>query len=310
MGHKITGYMNACRKKRVLVIGAAGMLGHKLYQRYKERFEVWATVRSAFANYAKYDLFDRKSMVCDIDVCDLGKVAQVVTTVQPDVIINCVGIIKQLPTAKDPIAALKINSLFPHELANICKAANCRLIHISTDCVFSGKKGSYTEDDSSDATDLYGRSKLLGEIHQAGCLTLRTSIIGRELYTTSGLVEWFLSNKGGKVKGFKKAIYTGFTTPALSDIIANLIENYPDLSGLYHVSSEPIDKYSLLCLFRDAFGVKIEIGPEYEVQIDRSLDSSRFRSKTGFRPPKWEEMVRKMAEDPTPYDIWRNTKTK
>lgn len=281
------------------------MLGHKLYQRYKERFEVWATIRSAFANYAKYNIFEPKYTVSDIDVSDIDKVAQVITTVQPDVTINCIGIIKQLPTAKDPIVALRINSLFPHELANICRAANCRLIHISTDCVFSGKKGSYTEDDSSDATDLYGRSKLLGEVHQAGCLTLRTSIIGRELHTTSGLAEWFMSNRGGKVKGYKNAIYSGFTSFVLAEIIADVIEKYPELWGLYQVSSEPIDKYSLLCLIRDSFGLDIEIEPDYEVKIDRSLDSSKFRSATGFKPPKWEQMINGMASDPTPYDKWR-----
>jgi dTDP-4-dehydrorhamnose reductase len=163
----------------------------------------------------------------------------------------------------------------------------------------------YTEEDVSDAEDLYGRTKFLGEVSGSGCLTLRTSIIGRELQTASGLVEWFLSNRGGQVRGYTRATYTGFTTLALGEIVANVIDRHPDLSGVYQVSSEPINKYQLLCLLNDAFDAQVEIEPYPEVQIDRSLDSSRFRAETGFAPPTWGEMVRAMANDPTPYEEWR-----
>ena len=292
-------------KKRILILGATGMLGHKLCQRYEERFETLAAIRSSYSEYAKYGIFNPERTLSGVEACDFDKIVQAAAMIRPDVLINCVGIIKQLPTAKDPVTSLKINSLFPHQLANLCKMANIRFIHISTDCVFSGSKGSYTETDTSDATDLYGRSKFLGEVNETGCLTLRTSIIGRELRTTTGLVEWFLGNKGGKVKGFKKAIYTGFTTQVLSDIIANIIEKHPHLSGLYQVSSEPVDKYNLLCLLRNAFGIRVEIEPDFEMQIDRSLDSARFRKETGFKPPTWEQMIKEMAEDSTPYDKWR-----
>ena len=171
--------------------------------------------------------------------------------------------------------------------------------------MFSGLKGKYTEDDVADAKDLYGRSKLLGEVGGSGCLTLRTSIIGRELRTTQGLLEWFLSNRGGRVPGYTEAIYSGFTTLVMSRIIADVLEHHPDLSGTYHVSSEPIDKYRLLCLVRDAFHLAITIEPSSNVQIDRSLDSSRFRARTGYVPPSWEEMISEMTSDPTPYDRWR-----
>ncbi len=302
--------MNDSKKKRVLILGAAGAIGHKLYQTYKERFEVWGTVRTSHEDYAKYNIFERKHVIDEIDVSNFDKVVEVMATVRPDVVINCVGIIKQLPTAMDPLLTVKINSLFPHKLANLCKVANTRMIQLTTDCVFSGNKGMYTEDDPSDATDLYGRTKSLGEVNQKCCLTLRTSVIGRELHTTSGLAEWFFSNRGGKVKGFKKAIYSGFTSLVLSDIITDVIEKHPALSGLYQVSSEPIDKYALLCLLREAFGLKIEVEPDFEVQIDRSLDSSRFRRETCFEPPTWEQMIKEMAEDPTPYDRWRGTESK
>jgi dTDP-4-dehydrorhamnose reductase len=163
----------------------------------------------------------------------------------------------------------------------------------------------YVEEDVADAEDLYGRTKYLGEIDGAGCLTLRTSIIGRELQTSSGLVEWFLSNHGGTVRGFSRAIYSGFTTLALARIIAGVLEHHPTLNGLYHVSSEPIDKYQLLRLLRDAYDLSIGIEPYPEVQIDRSLDSSRFRALTGLQPPTWPDMIRQMAEDATPYRKWR-----
>ena len=297
--------MAKSKKKHVLILGAAGMLGHKLYQVYKNLFTVRATVRSSYVNYAKYGIFDPNDIIDSVDVNNFDKIVDIVARVRPDVVVNCIGIIKQLKAAKDPIASIQINSLLPHRLASLCQASNSRFLHISTDCVFNGKKGSYTEEDISDATDLYGRTKFLGETDRQGCLTLRTSIIGRELSTARGLIEWFLSNRKGKVKGFKKAIYTGFMTLTLAEIIADIIKNQPDLSGIYQVSSAPIDKYSLLCLVRDAFGIQIEIEPENKTVIDSSLNSRRFRSETGFKPPSWPEMIKQMAQDPTPYDKFR-----
>jgi len=289
---------------KILIIGAGGMLGHKLCQCLSGH-EVYATIRKDVTYYDKYSqVYEGVKLISGVDVFDLGHLASTINEISPDVVINCVGIIKQLDEANDPIISLKINSLLPHELARISKANNARLIHISTDCVFDGKDGNYTEDFPSNAKDLYGRTKFLGEVNQPGCLTMRTSIIGRELYTVSGLVEWFLSCNGGKVKGFKKAIYTGFTTRALVTIIDDIIRNHPDLSGLYQVSSERIDKYSLLCMIRDIYKLDIEIGVEEDTVIDRGLDSSRYRAETGFCPPKWEEMIKEMYEDKTPYDKW------
>lgn len=290
---------------RVLILGAAGMLGHKLWQVYRERFDTWATVRiSSYQAYTTYDsLFDAQRLIGGVDAIHFDTVVRALATIRPDAVINCIGIIKQLKEAKDPIASLTINSLFPHQLANLCQAAGARLIHLSTDCVFSGRKGMYTEDDISDAEDVYGRTKFLGEVHTPGCLTIRTSIIGRELYTTNGLVEWFLSNQGGKVRGFTQAIYSGFTTLELANIIAEVFEQHTNLSGVYQVSAEPINKNDLLGLIRDAFNMHVEIEPFADVQIDRSLDSSRFRAATGYVAPAWQAMVQAMADDArnTPY---------
>ncbi len=291
---------------RVLILGAAGMLGHTLWQAYHQRFDTWGAVRSSFQEYADYGLFDPERLVGGVDAADFDTIVRTLAMVQPDVVINGIGIIKQLPTAQDPIVSLSINALFPHRLANLCRAAGVRLIHISTDCVFSGRKGMYTEEDISDAEDLYGRTKFLGEVGAPGCLTLRTSIIGRELRTTSGLVEWFLSNRGGSVRGYTEAIYSGFTTLALANIMADILEQYPDLSGVYQVSSAPINKYDLLCLIRNTYDLPIEIEAYAGVQIDRSLDSSRLHKLTGFTPPAWSDMIRDMAADKTPYEQWRN----
>ena len=287
---------------KVLIFGGNGMLGHKLVQVLQKRFCVWTTLRRNFTNYENYGIFNSERIISNVEVENFDIVQRVFDATEPDVVINAVGIIKQLLESKEIIKTLKINSIFPHQLAQIAQASGARLITISTDCVFNGRKGNYTEEDVSDAEDLYGKSKNLGEVFTDGCLTLRTSIIGRELNTSHSLVEWFLSKRGGKVKGFTEAIYTGFPTLVLSHIISDLIENHQDLQGLYHLSSEPISKYDLLCLLRDFYKVPIEIEPYADFKIDRSLDSSKFRRTTGFAPPRWEKMIEEMAQDTTPYD--------
>lgn len=282
------------------------MLGHKLWQECRNQFETWLTVRSSYRDYQDYGLYDPQKMLEEVDAFDFDTVVKALNVSQPEVIINCIGVIKQLPTARDPIVSLTVNSLFPHRLANLCQTTAVRLIHISTDCIFSGRKGMYTEDDISDAEDLYGRTKFLGEVSGRSCLTLRSSILGRELNTSNGLVEWFLSNRGSKVFGYTKAIYSGFTTLAFAKVIADVIERQPQLSGVYNVSSEPISKYEILCLLREAYNLEIEIEPDEEVQINRSLDSSRFRAVTGFVPAAWPDMIQEMSVDPTPYENWRH----
>jgi dTDP-4-dehydrorhamnose reductase len=241
-----------------------------------------------------------------VDAGDLPSVERALETASPDVVINCIGIIKQLPEAQDPILSQTVNAQFPHHLERLCHPAGVRLLHFSTDCVFSGRKGNYAEEDVPDASDLYGRSKFEGEVKGQGSLTLRTSMIGRELRSRSGLVEWFLHNRGGRVRGFTRAIFSGFSTLMLSRMVADVVERHPQLSGVYHVSSSPINKYDLLVLLRDAYGVRVNIEPVEEPVIDRSLDSRRFREATGLVAPSWPEMVNEMVADPTPYDSWRS----
>lgn len=283
---------------RILILGVTGMLGHTLFTRLSERDnpDVYATARNTerLSRWFMPELLTKIRGGVDADNFD--SVQRALTEVKPDVVINCIGIIKQLPIAKDPLISITINSLFPHQLAQACKAVGARMIHISTDCVFSGDKGNYTEKDLPDANDLYGRTKLLGEVDYSHCVTLRTSIIGHELKGRYGLIEWFLAQEG-RVRGFTKAIYSGFPTVEMARIIADYVIPNTDLKGLYHVSSEPISKYDLLKLVAERYGKKIEIEPFADFVLDRSLRSDRFRETTGYRPPSWPELVDKMYRE-------------
>ena len=218
---------------------------------------------------------------------------------------NAIGVVKQLPSAKNVIKTLEINSMFPNRLAELAQTHGFRLITISTDCVFDGVRGFYSENDQPNANDLYGKSKNLGEVSAAGCVTLRTSIIGRELGSAHSLVEWFLSNRGGSVKGFTNAIYSGFPTIVFADIITSLITDHKEISGLYHVAADPITKFDLLTLVNKYYETGIDIVASDELKIDRSLDGRKFEAATGFTPLPWEEMIKTMAADRAPYETYR-----
>ncbi len=281
---------------RILILGGGGMLGHRLVADLERDFETWTTLRGSVRAYEQYRLFKPERTLGGVDVLNFDAVTEAVAKVRPDAVINCVGIIKQLAAAKDPFLSVSINSLLPHRLHRLCRAAGARLIHFSTDCVFNGQKGQYTEDDPSDALDLYGRSKVLGETTGDGALTIRSSIIGHELGTGSGLLEWFLAQTGKRVKGYRRAIFSGFTTTEMARIVRRVLTQHPQLSGTWQVSSEAINKYDLLMLIRQAYGADVEIEPDDEVRIDRSLDSTRFRRLTGYVPPSWPHMIEEMAE--------------
>ncbi|MDT7604818.1 MAG: dTDP-4-dehydrorhamnose reductase [Acidobacteriota bacterium] len=295
---------------RILILGGSGMLGHKLWQTLAGRFDTRATFRQSPTAYARFRIFDPSRAVGHVSAEDFDSVVRAFASTRPEVVVNCVGIVKQDAAAKDALRSISVNALFPHRLAQVCQAAGARLIHISTDCVFSGRKGHYAEDDAADAEDLYGRTKLLGEVGGAGCLTLRTSMIGRELEGSHGLIEWFLSQQGHKVRGFRRAVFSGFTTLALSQIIADIIEARRDLEGVYHVAAAPITKFDLLSLVREVYGLDIEVEPEETFVCDRSLNGERFRRATGFVPPSWREMIEGMRADATPYEEIRDTQTR
>jgi dTDP-4-dehydrorhamnose reductase len=284
------------KKIKVLVLGATGMLGNAVLRLFAQSagFEVVGSARSMSAlRLLPADLSGR--VICGVDVEHIDSLINLFFKAQPDVVINCIGLVKQLAEADDPLAAIPINSLLPHRLARLCRVAGARLVHMSTDCIFSGAKGMYTETDMSDAKDLYGRSKYLGEVDYPHAITLRTSIIGHELSGGHSLVGWFLAQQGS-VKGFRRAIFSGLPTVELARVIRDHVIPHPELHGVHHVSADPINKFDLLTLISNVYGKKIDIATDDHFIIDRSLDSSRFRNATGFQPQSWPELVRRMCE--------------
>lgn len=290
---------------KILILGASGMLGHKLIQGLSTDYKVSGTIRRDSNVYKKFPIFEKIHLVGNIDAYNISTIHVTIQKIEPDVVINCIGIVKQLPEANDPVKSLTINSLFPHQLQQLCKENNIRFIHYSTDCVFSGTKGNYSETDFPDADDLYGRSKLLGEVTGPGCLTLRTSLIGRELESSHGLIEWFISQNGKSVIGYKNATFNGLTTNAHAQILKKIITKYSKLEGLYHLSADPISKYDLLTLVKEKYQLNLNLEPDYNEVGDRSLNSSKFRSATKIIIPCWPEMIDEMYNDPTPYNILR-----
>jgi dTDP-4-dehydrorhamnose reductase len=287
---------------RVLILGATGMLGHKLMQVMSAHFDVTGTVRGSPGQYSGHPLLGDMNLIGEVRADQFESIRTAIEQSGPDVVINCIGIVKQLPEAYDAIPSIAINALFPHQVAQVCHQHGIRLIHYSTDCVFSGMKGNYLESDLSDANDLYGRTKYLGEVTYKNCLTLRTSLIGRELRNGHSLIEWFISQTGTTVKGFKKAIFNGLTTKAHARILMNILTDYPDLEGLWHLSSDPINKYDLLTLVKEQYHLEISIEPEYDFSIDRSLNSDKFRENIAIPVPTWTAMIEEMYQDEQSYD--------
>jgi dTDP-4-dehydrorhamnose reductase len=281
------------------------MLGHKLMQILSKKYHTCGTVRGDTQILAANPVFSGMNLLGNVRADDIASVSAAISRENSDVVINCIGIVKQLPGAKDPLTSIGINALFPHQVAKICREHNIRMIHVSTDCVFSGNKGNYREDEPSDADDLYGKTKFLGEVNYPGCLTLRTSIIGREMESSHGLIEWFLSQEGKTVSGYKKAIFSGLTTNALSGIIGQIISDYPDLYGLMQVASSPVSKYDLLNLVKTIYGLNIEILPDETIINNRSLNAEKIRRETNIKIPSWEYMIEEMYRDPTPYAFLR-----
>lgn len=282
---------------RALVLGGLGMLGHKVAQKFQEHCETWATLRSSEDVSLASNHLPGVQIYPGVDASNFDSIESAINEIQPTLIVNCIGIIKQDALAYDPTASIEINALLPHKIASLSRAIGSKFIHISTDCVFNGAKGSYLESDVPNASDLYGRTKFLGEIHSANGLTLRTSIIGPEIRSSRSLLDWFLSQTGS-TNGYTKAIFSGLTTLELSRVIYRCATEWTHLGGLYQVSAEPINKYDLLSLVRSRYGLDIEIQAKNEPVIDRSLDSTRFREATGYQPPSWDEMVSELAAMP------------
>ena len=289
---------------RALVLGAGGMLGHRVWRELTQHMDAYAGLHRMYGDVAPLRWFDRASVIEGVDASLDADLHRAFSVAMPDVVINAVGIVKQRNDAADAAQAIAINALLPHRLAARCAEAGARLIHVSTDCVFSGARGNYTEQDAPDAQDMYGRSKLLGEVDQPNCLTIRTSMVGREIGSSRGLFEWFLSHRGETVPGFTRARFSGLTTAELARVIRLVIAEHGDLRGVWHVAGEQISKFDLLSIVNDQLGLGTTLVADDSFVCDRTLDATRFMNATGYRPPTWAAMVAELAADPTPYDEW------
>jgi dTDP-4-dehydrorhamnose reductase len=291
---------------RVLILGAGGMFGHKMFQAAASRFpDTWCTLRGKLSDYPVQDLpeFRSSRIVEQSDAMDLNSVGAILDRIRPDVVVNCVGVIKQRPAAEDAVTSISLNSLLPQLLAAKLKEWGGRLVHISTDCVFDGARGHYTEDDAPNAVDLYGKTKALGEVDSSKSITLRTSIIGRELRSHKSLLDWFLAQNHGTVSGYQQAWWSGVTTNHLADLGVSLIADHPGLSGLYQVSSGRISKYDLLIKLRDAYDLDITVKPDRSYVLDRSLTGEKLKAAIGYECPPWSELLSQLTADPTPYPM-------
>jgi dTDP-4-dehydrorhamnose reductase len=278
---------------KVLVLGANGMIGHVMFRVLSQHQDwvVFGTERTRTASQAD-STTPSKNLLTGIDLTCVDTLTKLFVKVAPDVVVNCAGLTKHLPDSSDALKAIPINSILPHRLADLCLLSNARLIHVSTDCVFSGEKGNYLETDRPDATDLYGKSKELGEVKDRDAITLRTSTIGHELNSHHGLLEWFLLQSS--CKGYSKAIFSGLPSVEFARVVRDVVIPNKALKGLYHVGASPIDKNTLLNMIANQYGKYIEIIPDEIVQIDRSLNTNLFKSATGYVAPSWPTLIQMM----------------
>lgn len=282
---------------RILVLGASGMLGSQIIKRFN--LEPFLHVYGCMRNLDLFNFFPKSCRFNLIKCGDLSKTESIFSILDlalPDVVINCAGLTKHKEFADNPKVILPINATMPHQFAAACDDRRIRFIHISSDCVFSGHKGGYVEDDIPDALDLYGKSKMMGEVVNGNALTLRTSMIGHELHSSFGLLEWFL-NQNIQCSGFSKVIFSGLPTVVIAEIILEYVLPNPNLKGLYHVSADPINKYDLLKLIAGVYGKNIQINKNCDSKIDRSLNYQKFKSTTGYTPADWLTLIRAMHEN-------------
>lgn len=284
---------------RILILGGSGLIGHKLLQKLTHRFDdVHATLRGDAGRFEWTGLFDGPNIHENFNARDHEAVEQRLNGINPDVVLNCIGITKRRPEVNNPLNAISVNSLFPHWLARWAGERGKRVIHFSTDCVFDGAEGNYSEDSPTTGTDAYGQTKALGEIRYDHTLTIRSSFVGQELAVHSELLDWFLQQRGKTIKGFTDAWYSGISTIEMARIVGDIIEHHPDLNGLYQLSTaEPVSKYELLCLARESYDLEVEIIPDDSLSVRPTLDGTRLRREIGYTVPSWPQMMQGLASE-------------
>lgn len=280
---------------KILVLGATGLLGNAMFRSMSKApgARVAGTIRSEAARGLFAPEHAARLIVVE-DIENPDALARLFDATGPDVVINCIAVGRPAPA--DPMRSIQVYSVLPRRLSHWCRLSGARLIQISSDGVFSGSRGGYTEDDPPDANDVYGIAKLLGEIAEPHAFTLRTSIIGHELQSGGGLLEWFLSQQG-RCSCYTRAIFSGFPTIVLADLIRDVVIPHPDLHGIYHMATRSISKFDLLQLVARRYGKAIELIPDDRASPDRSLVAERFRKATGYVPPDWPELVDLMYRD-------------
>ena len=287
---------------KVMILGASGFIGHKLLQELEGNLEVYGLLHYSKSFYGDIPLLNGKNIFDELDVLDYSRVVKVFDLVQPDVIINCIGVTKRKINTKNILETIEINSLLPRRLAKWAKENKKKLIHFSTDCVFDGKIGNYNEKSLTTAEDMYGRTKALGEVECGNTLVLRSSFIGLELFSKTELLEWFLSQENKAIKGFTRTMYSGVSTIYLAKTVKKIITNHKNLFGLYQLAPiNAISKYDLLCLAKKSFKVNIEIIPDDKQIHMPTLDASKLREKIGFKVPNWEAMMHDIAQEKSFY---------
>jgi len=285
---------------KLLILGADGMLGHKLFQMLGAVYpETYGTITgdATAAPFDQIPFFQTGKVFSNVDTMDFQGLERIVKQVAPDHVVNCLRVATHGSEVAPPVLSITVNALLPHRLAELCDAQGARLIHFSSDCVFDGLRGMYTEEDSPNATHTYGQTRLLGEVHAGNALVLRGSVIGRELEGNSSLLEWLFLQQGKEIKGFTRAIYSGLTSIETANVVQMILDKTPQLTGLYNIASEPINKYDLLKLAAESFGVDVTIHKEDGFSIDRSLNAEKFKAATGYVAPSWASMMKELAEE-------------
>jgi dTDP-4-dehydrorhamnose reductase len=289
---------------RVVILGVSGLIGHQLFRVLSEGFETYGILHKKKGFYGNIPLLSGKNVIDNIDVNDFKSLKEVLTEINPGLILNCIGITLRKNEINNLADAIRTNALFPHLLAQWAGNNGKRVIHFSTDCVFNGKTGNYNEDSLTTAENTYGRTKALGEIRYENSLTIRSSFIGQELFGRTELLEWFLAQKGKQIKGFRNTFYSGVSTIFMAMTMKDIISHYPGLSGLYNLAPEkPISKYDLLCLARDAYKIDVDIVPEDQHVHFPTLDASKLRKAINLNVPSWKIMMEELASNRDFYTI-------
>jgi len=282
---------------KIIILGANGMIGYGLFDYLSKYHDVIGTLRRDKNFYKNITQLYEKNIIYGVDVKNISEIKNILISHRPDILVNATGIVKQITGQVSEADIIELNALVPHKLCQLTRSESIKLIQFSTDCVFSGKKGNYSEDDTPDPIDFYGLSKYMGEVNQKGVLTLRTSTIGLELTGSHGLIEWFLKQTGG-IDGYMNAIYTGITINELAKFVNFLITKHRDIDGLWQVAGTQINKFALLSILGAKLQRKdIQILPNKEYVCDRSLVNTKIVMKTDYKFPDWEIMLEHLAQE-------------